>query len=357
MRNPIPGRSLVPGSLIPRAMALVLGLVLCLSGMALASSAELVAAAKEEGRLRLVTFSSFRKAAESFQKKYGITVEGTYVGAPGVLRKVSQESQAGIFAIDVFGTSPGPLSGLNHLTLRYEPAGYEKVAHHMTALPREWNQVPIFIHVVGASYNKELIPPDKAPRSIQELIKPEYKGRIISRTPWLGSNYLVHIASLQAWFGGNEEQWASYWKKFKVNVGRYEPKWGPLHQAVGLKEYPLGIFTLPYTPFTFGRSYPGLGYSTFREPAIWWPNMLAIHKQAPHPNAARLFMEFAISAEGQKHFVDEGLIPADSTMKPRASLIKELEGVTFFDRAPEIIAREVSENKDAWTKRIQALYQ
>ena len=344
-------------SMIAKVTALSLGLALCLSGMALASSAELIAAAKKEGKLRLITFSSFRKAAESFQKKYGITVEGTYVGAPGVLRKVSQESQAGIFAIDMFGASPGPLSGLNHLTQSYKPAGYEKVAHHMKALPKDWNLVPIFIHVVGASYNKELIPPKDAPRSIQELIKPKYKGKIISRTPWLGSNYLVHIASLQAWFGGNEENWANFWKAFKVNVGRYEPKWGPLHQAVGLKEFPLGIFTLPYTPFTFGRSYPGLGYSTFREPAIWWPNMLAIHGKAPHPNAAKLFMEFCISAEGQKHFVAEGLIPADSSMKPRGSLIEELKGVKFFAKAPEIIAHEVSNNKDAWTKRIQALYQ
>lgn len=339
------------------AIVLSLGLALCFSGIALASSAELIAAAKKEGKLRLITFSSFRKAAESFQKKYGITVEGTYVGAPGVLRKVSQESQAGIFAIDMFGASPGPLSGLNHLTQSFKPAGYEKVAHHMAALPKDWNLVPIFIHVVGASYNKDLIPPEDAPRSIQELIKPKYKGKIISRTPWLGSNYLVHIASLQAWFGGNEEKWANFWKAFKVNVGRYEPKWGPLHQAVGLKEFPLGIFTLPYTPFTFGRSYPGLGYSTFREPAIWWPNMLAIHGKAPHPNAAKLFMEYCISAEGQKHFVAEGPIPADSSMKPRGSLIKELEGVKFFAKAPEIIAHEVSNNKDAWTKRIQALYQ
>jgi len=344
-------------SMVAKTMALLLGFTLCLSGMALASSAELIAAAKKEGKLRLITFSSFRKAAESFQKKYGITVEGTYVGAPGVLRTVSQESQAGISAIDMFGASPGPLSGLNHLTQSYKPAGYEKVAHHMEALPKDWNLVPIFIHVVGASYNKELIPPEQAPRSIQELIKPKYKGKIISRTPWLGSNYLVHIASLQAWFGGNEENWANFWKAFKVNVGRYEPKWGPLHQAVGLKEFPLGIFTLPYTPFTFGRSYPGLGYSTFREPAIWWPNMLAIHGKAPHPNAAKLFMEFCISAEGQKHFIAEGLIPADSTMKPRGSLIEELKGVKFFAKAPEIIANEVSNNKDAWTKRIQQLYQ
>ena len=344
-------------SLMVKAMVLSLAMALCLSGMALASSAELLAAAKKEGKLRVIIFSSYKKAAEVFEKKYGIRVEGAYVGAPDILRKVSQETQAGIFAIDVFATSPGPLSGLNDWTMPYKPAGFEKVAHVMKTLPKEWNQVPLFNHVVGASYNKKLVPPEKAPRSIQDLLKPEYKGRIISRTPWLGSNYLVHIASFYSWFGENEEKWTDYWTKFKANVGRYEPKWGQLHAAVGLKEFSLGIFTLPYTPFTFGRSYPDLGYSTFREPAIWWPNMAAIHKNAPHPNAAKLFVDFLVSAEGQNIFRDEGLLPADKNVAARDSLQKELMGVKLFDPAPQIIAREVSQNGEKWKARIQKLYQ
>ena len=158
-------------SLIAKVMVLSLALAVCLSGMALASSAELVAAAKKEGKLRVIIFSSYKKAAEVFEKKYGIRVEGSYVGAPDILRKVSQETQAGIFAIDVFATSPGPLSGLNDWTMPYKPAGFEKVAHVMKTLPKEWNQVPLFNHVVGASYNKKLVPPEKAPRSIQDLLK------------------------------------------------------------------------------------------------------------------------------------------------------------------------------------------
>lgn len=344
-------------SLIARTLAVSLGAALCFSGMALASSADLIAAAKKEGKLRVIIFSSYKKAAQTFEKKYGIRVEGTYVGAPDILRKVSQETQAGIHAIDVFATSPGPLSGLNHWTQPYKPAGYERVAHVMEPLPKDWNQVPLFNHVVGASYNKSLVPPDKAPRSIQDLLKPEYKGKIISRTPWLGSNYLVHIASFYSWFGENEEKWADYWTKFKANVARYEPKWGQLHAAVGLKEFSLGIFTLPYTPYTFGRSYPDLGYSTFREPAIWWPNMAAIHKNAPHPNAAKLFVDFLVSTEGQHVFRDEGLLVADKTVAPLDALKKELTGVKLFDPSPQIIAREVSQNGDKWKARIQKLYQ
>ena len=55
-------------SMIAKVTALSLGLALCLSGMALASSAELIAAAKKEGKLRLITFPSFKKTAEASRR-------------------------------------------------------------------------------------------------------------------------------------------------------------------------------------------------------------------------------------------------------------------------------------------------
>lgn len=323
---------------------------------ALAASDDLVAAAKKEGTLRIIVFPSLKNAANAFEKQYGIKVEGTYVGAPPILRKVSQESEAGIFAVDAFTTSPQLGGKLNKWTMPYKPAGYDAVADAKASLPDEWNQIPILTHVIGVSYNKDVVTPEKVPRSIYDLLKPEYKGKIISRTPWLGSNFSVHVVSYYSWFGGDEEKWTGYWSKLKNNVGRYEPKFPTLHAAVGLKEYPLGIFTLPYTPFTFGRSYPGLAYATFRESAIWWPNLLAIHKNAPHPNAAKLFVDFMVSAEGQKLLIAEGLLPANKNMKPVESLRKELEGVKLFADAPETMATEVSEHGDKWREKIQKIY-
>ncbi|MBI2357785.1 MAG: extracellular solute-binding protein [Deltaproteobacteria bacterium] len=158
--------------------AVTLALIL---GMVPGATAQLEQAAKKEGRLRMVVFPSIRPAAEAFEKKYGIKVEGTYVGDPDILRKVSTESQAGIFATDIFTTSPGPTgSELNKWTMAYTPAGYEKVAEVKKALPAEWNQIPMFNHVVGVLYNKELVSPKQVPTSIYDLLKPEFKGKIIS---------------------------------------------------------------------------------------------------------------------------------------------------------------------------------
>ncbi|MFQ5850382.1 MAG: extracellular solute-binding protein [Candidatus Binatia bacterium] len=342
------------------ALASFLAISLCLLGIAhVVRAAGLEKAAKREGKLRIVVFPSFKAAAKAFEKKYGIKVEGTYVGAAGILRKVSQESDAGIFATDLFSGSPGPIgTKLNKWGLPFTPAGFEKVAKVKSQLPAGWNQTPIFIHIVGAAYHKDLVPPSRVPRSIYDLLKPEFKGKIISRTPWLGTNFIVGILSYYTWFKKDMNKWRDYWNRYKENVGRYEPKWAALHAALGLKEFSLAIFSLPYTPTTFGRTYPGLAYSTFKEGGIWFPNMAVIHKKGPHPNAAKLFVNFLVSDEGQRIIANEGLIPANKEISPKDELKRTIAGIKLFNGELQgLLSREIAENGDKWKAKIQKIYQ
>ncbi len=341
------------------ALAFFLAIGLSLLGMAYAvMAAGLEEAAKKEGKIRIVVFSSFPPLAKAFEKKYGIKVEGTFVGAPPILRKVSQESDAGIFAIDVFTTSPGPTgSKLNKWAMPFTPEGFEKVAKVKKALPADWNQTPLFKLVIGVAYNRDLVAPDQVPRSIYDLLKPEFKGKIISRTPWLGSNFLVHILSYYTWFERDMEKWRNYWSQFKQNVGRYEAKFPAMHFAVGLKEFSLAVFTLPYSPTIWGRSYPGLAYSTFKEGGIWWPNMAVIHKKAPHPNAAKLFVNFLVSDEGQKLISKAGLVPANDSIAPKAEIREAIKGIKLFnDDLQSIMVREIQERQAEWKARVQKIY-
>lgn len=318
---------------------------------------ELEQPAKKDGELRLVAYPSLKPLAEAFQRKYGIKVEGMYVGEPPIVRKVSEESDAGIFAVDVFTTSTGPAgSTLNKWALAYNPAGFDKVADLKKTLPADWNQIPLFNNVVGVVYNSELVPHNKAPKSIYDLLKPEFKGKIISRTPWLGSNFLTAILSYDTWFGRDMKKWEDYWRRFKQNVGRYEPEFPTIHTAVGLKEFSLGVFTLTWTSTLYGRSYPALAFSTFKEGGIWWPNMAAIHNKAPHPNAAKLFVNFLVSEEGQKYFVNGGMIPARKDMPARAELKQALEGIKLNSNLQNVLLKELAEREAEWKARVQKIF-
>jgi ABC-type Fe3+ transport system substrate-binding protein len=324
-----------------------------------AMAPDLQQAAKKEGRLRMVVFPSVRPAAEAFEKKYGIKVEGTYVGDPDILRKVSTESQAGIFATDIFTTSPGPTgSDLNKWAMAYTPAGFETVADVKKALPADWNQIPMFNHVVGVLYNKDLVSPKQVPTSIYDLLKPEFKGKIISRTPWLGSNFLVGILSYFTWFDRDMGKWQDYWTRFRGNVGRYEAGFPALHFPVGLKEYSMAVFTLTYTASLWGGTYPSIAYSTFKEGGIWWPNMVAIHKNTGHPNAAKLFVNFLVSEEGQKIFAAGGNLPASKAVAAKPELKEALQGIKLFNgNLQPTLVKELDEREEEWKARIQKIFQ
>lgn len=346
--------------IIPIFLALLVQFIVPSKALAQAGkAADLVQAAKKEGRLRMVVYPSIRPSAAAFEKKYGIKVEGIFVGDPDILRKVSTESQAGIFATDVFTTATGPSgSQLNKWTMPYIPAGYEKVADVKKALPADWNQIPMFNHVVGVLYNKDLVPSKQVPTSIHDLLKPEFKGKIISRTPWLGSNYLVHILSYFTWFGKDMNKWQDYWARFKGNVGRYEAAFPTMHFAVGLKEYSLAVFTLTYTSSLWGRTYPGIAFSTFKEGGIWWPNMAAIHKNAAHPNAAKLFVDFLVSEEGQKLLADGGNLPANKDVPAKPEIKEALKGIKLFNgNLQPTLVTELEEREDEWKARIQKIFQ
>ena len=323
------------------------------------SEADLEQAAKREGKIRIVVYPSYRPVVKGFEEKYGIKVEGIYVDEPNIQRRVSTESEAGVFQIDLFTTTTGPIGSiLNKRALPYTPKGFEKVADVKKMLPAGWNQTPLVRNVVGVAYNKELVPPHQVPKSIYDLLKPEFKGKIISRTPWLGSNWIVHILSYYTWFNEDMNSWRDYWSRLKANVGRFESGFVQLHTAVGLKEFPMGVYSLQYATKVWGGSYPALAYSTFKEGGIWWPNMAVVHAKAPRPNAAKLFTNFLISDEGQRLFAKEGLIPANKNIPPSDEIKEALEGTTLLGgQAHIILVRETVEREEEWKDRIQKVYQ
>lgn len=61
------------------------------------------------------------------------------------------------------------------------------------------------------------------------------------------------------------------------------------------------------------------------EPVLIHPLVGMVAKNAPHPNAARLFIDFILSKEGQTKVRDEGRVPARSEVptKPPELMRKE----------------------------------
>jgi iron(III) transport system substrate-binding protein len=77
-------------------------------------------------------------------------------------------------------------------------------------------------------------------------------------------------------------------------------------------------------------------------------------KGAPHPNAAKLFIEYLLSEEGQKVFREANYLPADPTIEAKTPTLKPDAGhfeVTTI--SPDTMERHLKD----WTRCFSETFQ
>lgn len=283
--------------------------------------AAIEAAAKKEGSVIVYSNSSrVQDAAAAWAKVYpDIVIEANDMGGAEVVTKVREEQKAGAFTGDVWFNAQGPdMVGEfipNEWLWKFIPTDL------LAVLPPE-NQEPVVTastEVFGWVYNSELN--KTCPISNWwELTDAKWKGKIFIKDPINSAEDLGMLMSVakhadelaaayKALYGTDivldadtpDAGWM-WIKKFAQNqpigVGGSDDVWGAM-AIPGLKENMLGWLPLSkYRNVTSGKAVfePCVGLS----PVIGAQkhNYLAVINQAPHPNAAKLFIKFALSAEG-----------------------------------------------------------
>jgi ABC-type Fe3+ transport system substrate-binding protein len=89
------------------------------------------------------------------------------------------------------------------------------------------------------------------------------------------------------------------------------------------------------------------------EPVTGTLSVISVHKDAPHPNAAKLLVDFIISTEGQHIFRDAEYLPADPTVPPLTPALTPEAGkfrTRFF--TPE----QTEDNIAVWNKIYDDLF-
>src|SRR5207342_836983 len=87
-----------------------------------------------------------------------------------------------------------------------------------------------------------------------------------------------------------------------------------LAQLIAAGELPIGLTVYSGNADSI-KSKGGPIDWTAVEPLVGRPQALGVAKSAPHPHAALLFVDFALSPEGQKLLADMGRVPASRTQK------------------------------------------
>jgi iron(III) transport system substrate-binding protein len=86
--------------------------------------------------------------------------------------------------------------------------------------------------------------------------------------------------------------------------------------------------------------------------------MVAIHRNTGNPNAAKLFVDYLISEEGQKLFADGGNLPASKDVPPKPEIKEALKAVKLLNGTLQpTVVTELEKREEEWKSRIQKIFQ
>jgi len=135
------------------------------------------------------------------------------------------------------------------------------------------------------------------PKSWKDLLNPIYRGHIVMCTPTRsGSTHMMAEIVLQGM--GADPGWA-YFRKMAANVALFTSRSGDVINDINKGEHGIGLVVDYYG---FESAIAGLPVKLVypSDYSLANPDSIAILAGAPHPEAAKAFLDYLMSEEGQK---------------------------------------------------------
>jgi iron(III) transport system substrate-binding protein len=260
---------------------------------------ELIEAAKKEGTLIYYTanFTEVeQETIKAFNKRFPF-MKIELVRAPGgqLITRVKTEAAAGKLAADVVDHSDRALmSGLTDLFQDYAPPNAADYLPDVLISPKLWPRVTL---VWSIAYNKALV--KNPPKTWMDLTKPEYGNKQIGQVFVLSGGTTWTRAMFERQVLGED-----YWKKQAATNPVLYPSGAPASDSLVRGE--ISISPLLYN-IVLPKKRDGAPLEIFFPPegAPVNPYATGIPKTAAHPNAAKLFLNWCLSEEGQAFMIKE----------------------------------------------------
>jgi iron(III) transport system substrate-binding protein len=308
----------------------------------------IVAAAKSEGALAIkgAPGSVYAEAfTDGFKKKYP-DIKVSYTGLNGFesIPRITRERAAGIYTWDIYiGGTPSILSTL-------KPAGAFAPLLPALKLPEilddkawlggfaagwqdhEKKYAFAFDFTISAPgyVNWDFVQRDDL-KTLKDLLKPEFAGKIVWDDPRLGGPGIATGATML--LNLDESYLAKLVGTQKIAYstnGRQEAEW------IVRGQYPIGLATGSQDLDQFWRQ--GLGKNV----EVWMGDIktvaggpgfgaVALMDKAPHPNAAIVYLNWLLSKEGQTEYVKSGRNSRRLVVPPSDPSLAGKPGVHYED--------------------------
>ena len=280
------------------ALTMVLGL--CSFAGAEGIDEALIAAAKEEGELTVYGSCEeayLNAACDKFEELYGIKVNRQRLSTGEVAAKIEEEN--GNPSADVwFGgtTDPYNETAAKGLLEAYEA---KNATHLLDSMYRDADGYwyGIYKGILGFMVNTEELQRLglEAPQDWDDLLKPEYKGLIWMSNPNTAGTAKLVINTMVQMKGHDEAM--EYFVELDKNIAQYTKSGSGPSKKVGIGECTIGIGFLHDGITQILDGYDNISLVIPKSGTSFEIGATAIFKGAKHQNAAKLWIEFALSPE------------------------------------------------------------
>lgn len=276
---------------------------------------KIVEAAKKEGKVVMYTGAVGSpvtpRIAAAFEAKYGIRMEVLEARASELRERIRTEQAAGKLLGDV-SHNGSTTTALQLAEGVFQPyVALPSAARPVAPFKADGTRVPIYVIPFGILINTDMIKPAEEPKSWKDVLDARWKGRYLSDDMRaLGGGAVFFMVTFQHWG-----------KEFHERLAQQQP-----HMNRDLRgNYPRvarGEYAI-YTPFTLPDilDLKGLPVKAIM-PVEGCPYVRfdgTILKNAPHPNAARLLLDFFLGDEVQTLYASDGFGPVVGGMQARVA--------------------------------------
>ena len=278
----------------------------CLTWMLFPSSPAwaqtLIEGAKKEGQVvfygSMEAVSSQRIVA-AFEKKYPfVKVDATRIGSERMATRLAAEAQARKVRADVVQQSAFDFYGVLQKGLFESYFSPER-----SAFPPEyrdekgfWMMPASTLNVIA--YNKKMVAVNDVPKSFWDLTEPRWKGQLL-----MDDNESKWMAGMIQYYG--EAKSMDLLRKLAAQEIQFRTGHTLLQTLVAAGERAVVVVAFANGVDRLKKESAPIEWIS-AEPVIGLTFGLAVVKDAPHPNAARLFNDYLLSREGQEAIAAAG---------------------------------------------------
>jgi iron(III) transport system substrate-binding protein len=285
--------------------SLVLLFFLLQSLPAFSQHASLIDEAKKEGG-KVVAYGSLESEAfdavkAAFQKKTGLELEYWRASGTKVMDRALSEYRTGkaLYDLLLLNANVARLVVKEGILAKYESPSANEFAKEMVdpILGPSYRNV-----IIGVVYNKSAIKPTDTPKSLEDILKPQFTGKISMPDPSQHLTTTQWLASLHKVIGKERAD------KFIRTLGGMKPILGesfiPAAERVVAGETLMAITYVIYA-FTYGQKGAPLDYVRLGK-MLGDGHYAILSNKAPHPNAGKAFIDFFLGDESMRTLAKMG---------------------------------------------------